>query len=173
MQSRATIIAAIRGGDSASALVEIERLLAIQPHDSDLLGLKAVALAVQGLTDDAVASARLAMVHAASPAQRLKHAANLAGLLGRNGRLEELASLPALGLPDLTGLGSAEFDPGTIEDLCTALILAGQQDFVSGYLSAVLDRPDATWGLEHLWLKAASHAGCAGHAGAVTRLPST
>ncbi len=159
MQSRATIIAAIRGGDSASALVEIERLLAIQPHDSDLLGLKAVALAVQGRTDDAVAAAKLAMVHAASPAQRLKHAANLAGLLGRNGRLEELASLPALGLPDLTGLGSAEFDPGTIEDLCTALILAGQQDFVSGYLSAVLDRADATWGLEHLWLKAASHAG--------------
>lgn len=162
MQSRATIIAAIRGGDNASAQAEIDRLLAAQPDDADLHGLKAVVLAVQGLTDDAVASARLAVEHAASPAQRLKHAANLAGLLGRNRRLADIAGLPAVGLPDLAALGAAEFDPATIADLCSALNLAGQQDFVAGYLDKVVDRPETTWALERVWLKAASDAGRSG-----------
>lgn len=159
MQAHAKIVAAIRGGDSTSALAEIDRLLQASPQDSELLGLKALALAVRGQTDEAIASARLAVVHAVSPAQRLKHAANLAGLLGRNGRLDELAALPELGLPELGSLAGTAFDPAGIEGLCTALMVAGQHDFVAGYLAAALDRPEASWELEHLWLKAASLAG--------------
>lgn len=159
MQAHATIVAAIRGGDITSAQAEIERQLAASPHDCDLLGLKALVLAVQGLTDEAVAAARLAVVHAASPAQRLKHAVNLAGLLGRNNRLEELASLPELGLPDLSALTGADFDPAGIESLGKALMVAGRHDFVAGYLAPALARPDSPWELEHLWLKAANLAG--------------
>lgn len=159
MQAHAKIVAAIRGGDSTSAQAEIERMLAADPHDSDLLGLKALALAVRGLTDDAAAAARLAVVHARSPAQRLKHAVNLAGLLGRNGRLQELATLPDLELPDLAALNGTDFDAASIENLCTALMVAGKHDFVAGYLEPILDRREAPWELEHLWLQAANLAG--------------
>lgn len=159
MTSHAKIVAAIRSGDTRSARAEIDQLLDASPHDPDLLGLRALVLAMSGLTDEAVSPARLAVVHAATPAQRLKHAVNLAGLLGRNGRLEDLATLPDLDLPALATLSGADFDAAGIESLCTALLAADRQDFVASYLAPVLDRPEATWGLEHAWLKAASLAG--------------
>lgn len=158
MQPHAQIVAALRSGDTASAEAEIERRLAATPDDSDLLGLKAAVLALRGQTDEAAGCGRLALVNAGSPAQALKHAVNLAGLLGRNGRLEELATLPELNLPDLAALSAEAFDPAAIESLCSALMVAGKSDFVASYMAAALDRPESTWDLEHLWLKAANRA---------------
>lgn len=158
MQPHAQIVAALRSGDTASAEAEIERRLATTPDDSDLLGLKAMVMALRGRTDEAAGCARLALANAGSPAQALKHAVNLAGLLGRHGRLEELATLPELNLPDLTALSTEAFDPAAIESLCTALMVAGRSDFVADYMDSAVGRADSTWSLEHLWLKAASHA---------------
>ena len=47
----------------------------------------------------------------------------------------------------------------TREHLCAPLLLAGQDNFVAGYLLPVLDRPATGWDIEQLWLKAAHGAG--------------
>ena len=86
MQDHAKIIAALRGGDRASALADIERLLAAEPGNSEVLGLKGLALAVGGEMDEAAECARLAVLHATTPAQRIKHVGNLARLLARSDR---------------------------------------------------------------------------------------
>lgn len=159
MQEHANIIAALRGGDRASALADIERLLAAEPGDSELLGLKGLALAVGGQLDEAAECARLAVLNAATPAQRIKHAGNLARLLARSDRRQDLSALPEMDLPDIHRLTDAEIDPGALENICAPLLSVEKHDFVASFLEPVLDRPGVTWELEHLWLKAATHAG--------------
>ena len=81
MQTHAQIADALRSGKIAIALAEIDRRLTIDPDDAELLGLKGFALAMNNQFDAAEAFVRQAVDHAASPAQRLKHAGNLARLL--------------------------------------------------------------------------------------------
>ena len=158
MQDHAKIIAALRGGDRASALADIERLLAAEPGNSEVLGLKGLALAVGGEMDEAAECARLAVLHATTPAQRIKHVGNLARLLARSDRRHDLSALPEMDLPDLHVLADSEIDPSALENICAPLLLVDRHDFVAMFLEPVLDRPAATWELEHLWLKAATRA---------------
>ena len=158
MQRHAKIAAAIRGGDSAAALVELEQLLASDPGDFELRGLKGLALALSGRVDEAVDCARLAVSHAASPAQRIKHAGNLARLLAGSGCKEELASLAEGDLPRPGSLQDGEIEPTSVENLCGAMLSAGHFGFVAEYLEPVLDRPWASWEMEKIWLAAAAGA---------------
>lgn len=159
MQEHAKIIAALRGNDRDSALADIERLLAADPGNSELLGLKGLALAVGGQMDEAAKCARLAVLNAATPAQRIKHGGNLARLLARSDRRQDLSALPEMGLPDLQTLADSELDAGALENICAPLLSVDKHDFVASFLEPVLDRPGITWELEHLWLKAATSAG--------------
>lgn len=159
MQEHAKIIAALRGGDRDSALADIERQLAAEPGNSELLGLKGLALAVGGQLDEAADCARLAVLNATTPAQRIKHAGNLARLLARSDRRQDLSAVPEMDLPDLQTLTDSELDPGALENICAPLLSVEKHDFVTSFLEPVLDRPTATWELEHLWLKAATSAG--------------
>lgn len=156
MQPHAKIVSALRSGDTASALAEVERLLAADPTDSELLGLKALALAVANRLEEATAPARLAVSGSKTPAQRLKHAANLARLLARAQRRDELAALTQMDLPTLADIPDSELDATALEGLCAPLLLAGQHEFVASYLAPVLDRPAIGWELERLWLTAAA-----------------
>ena len=156
MQSHATIVSALRSGNAAAALSETERLLAVEPDDSDLLGLKALALALTNRLEDALTPARRAVTEARTPAQRLKHAANLARLLTNAQRSDELAAIAQMDLPPLAGLPDADCDMAVLEGICAPLLLAGQHDFVAAYLMPVLDRPSSTWEIERLWLDAAA-----------------
>lgn len=159
MHTHSQIVSALRGGDRTSALAEIDRLLATDSSDADLLGLKALALAMGGETGAATEYGRQAVAASRSPGQRLKHAGNLARLLASAARWNELADLAKLDLPRLDLLEDAEFDPVAIENLCAPLVAAGGSTFVADYLAPVLDRPAAGWALQLLWLKAASAAG--------------
>ncbi|MEI7601525.1 MAG: hypothetical protein WCJ41_19690 [Aestuariivirga sp.] len=159
MQPHSNIVTALRSGDRASALAELERLLAFDPHDSDLLGLKALAMAMNSQTAQALELARQAVSDARTPAQRIKHAGNLARLIASSGRKDELAGITGMDLPRLELLKDDEFDAAALENLCASLLLAGQDNFVAGYLLPVLDRPTAGWDIEQLWLKAAHGAG--------------
>lgn len=158
MQDHAKIVAALRGGDRASALADIERLLAAEPGNSELLGLKGLAMAVGGKLDEAAECARLAVLHATTPAQRIKHAGNLARLLARSERYQDLSALPDMDLPKLDSLAGDDVDSIDLENLCAPLLMAGKHDFVAAYLLPALDWPGATWKLEHLWLRAAEAA---------------
>ncbi|MCA3554159.1 hypothetical protein [Aestuariivirga sp.] len=158
MQPHAKIVSALRSGDAASALAEIERQLAAEPRDSDLLGLKGLALALGGRLEDAVEPARLAVCEARAPAQRLKHAANLARLLARAQRGGDIAGISEMDLPPLAGLAEGELDATVLADICNPLLLAGKHDFVAAYLAPLLDRPDTPWEVERLWLAAAAQA---------------
>jgi hypothetical protein len=155
MQDHAKIIAALRGGDRTSALADIERLLAAEPGNSELLGLKGLALAVGGQLDEAADCARLAMLNAATPAQRIKHAGNLARLLARGDRRQDLAALPEMDLPHLDVLADDAIEAIDLENLCAPLLAAGAHDFVATFLQPTLDWPGVTWKLEQLWLTAA------------------
>ena len=159
MQPHATIVSALRSGNSAAALAEAERLLQATPDDSDLLGLKALALAIGKRDEDAVEPAQRAVTNARSPAQRLKHAANLARLLVRLRRRDELAAIATMELPLLAAVHDAELDAAALEGLAAALLLAGKHDFVAAYLAPVLDRPVSSWDIERTWLDAAAEAG--------------
>lgn len=159
MQPHSNIVTALRSGDRPSALAEIERLLALDPHDGDLLGLKALAMAMNGQNAEALELARQAVRHARTPAQRIKHAGNLARLLASAGRKDDLAGITGMELPRLELLSDDEFDAAALENLCVPLLAAGEDSFVAGYLLPVLDRPAAGWSIEKLWLKAARGAG--------------
>lgn len=140
-----------------SALAALEPLLAQNPADAELLGLKALALALGGKEEEAIASANLAVANAATPVQRLKHAGNLAGLLARAGRKEDIAQLSQLSLPPASSLRDEE--AGILASLCGPLLLAGAFAFVASYLEPAVDRRDAQWELERIWLTAAAGAG--------------
>lgn len=159
MDTHAKIVAALKGGDRASALVEIDHLLAASPEDADLLGLRGLALAMSGRIREAADSVRQAVNRSVEPSQRLKHAGNLARLLANAGRRHELANLPQLDLPRLGGMADAALDLAALENLCAPLLAAGQHDFVAHYLEPVLDRPSATWPVERLWLRATQASG--------------
>jgi hypothetical protein len=156
MQPHAKIVSALRSGNASSALADIEHQLAATPRDCDLLGLKSLALALCNRLDEAVEPARLAVTEASAPAQRLKHAANLARLLGKAGRRDELAAMAQLDLPPLANLADGDLDTASLESLCAPLLSAGQQRFVANYLAPVLDRAVIGWDLERMWLGAAS-----------------
>ena len=132
MQDHAKIIAALRGGDRASALADIERLLAAEPGNSEVLGLKGLALAVGGEMDEAAECARLAVLHATTPAQRIKHVGNLARLLARSDRRHDLSALPEMDLPDLHVLADSEIDPSALENICAPLLLVDRHRCSTG-----------------------------------------
>lgn len=159
MDSHAQIVSALKGGDSASALVEIDRLLASSPEDAGLLGLRGLALAMSGRIGEAADCVRRAFDRSAEPGQRLKHAGNLARLLANAGRRHELADLQQLDLPRLEGMAEDALDLAALENLCAPLLAAGQHDFVATYLEPVIDLPSLTWPIERLWLHAARAAG--------------
>jgi hypothetical protein len=159
MQSPDKIVSALRSGDIAAALSEIDSQLAAQPRNCELLGLKALALALGNRPDEAAQWGRDALAEAVTPAQRLKHAANLTRLLDRSGRRDEIAGLTGMNLPHLPDMAADEIDHAALEGLCAALLRAGQHGFVASYLAPVLDRPGTGFETEHLWLRAASGAG--------------
>lgn len=158
MQTHAKIVAALRSGDTVSALADIESQLAAEPRDSDLLGLKGLALALGDRLDDAVEPARLAVLEARAPTQRLKHAANLARLLAKAQRGSDIAGISEMNLPPLAGLAEGDLDAAVLADICNPLLLAGKHDFVADYLAPVLDRPGTPWEVERLWLAATLQA---------------
>ena len=135
MQDHAKIVAALRGGDRASALADIERLLAAEPGNSELLGLKGLAMAVGGKLDEAAECARLAVLHATTPAQRIKHAGTLARLLARSERYQDISALPDMDLPKLDSLAGDDVDSIDLENLCAPLLMAGNHDFVAAAAS--------------------------------------
>jgi hypothetical protein len=159
MHTNAKIISAIRGGDCKSALVEVDRLLDANPEDSDLLGLKGLALAMSGRIPEAVTVVRQAVANAGSQPQYLKHAGNLARLLASSEQQKELRALTGLNLPRLESLPKSEFDAAAVENLCASLLLAGCHDFVAAYIEPILDWQTTNWDLERLWLTAAHKAG--------------
>jgi hypothetical protein len=154
----AAIISALKGGDVVPALEETERLLANNPKDSDLLGLKGLALAMNGRQDEAIRVVRQALTNAKSPSQRLKHAGNLARLLAHGDRHDELKALTTTDLPPLESLKEYDFDAAAVEDLCATLLTADCHAFVGAYLEPVLDWRTLSWELERLWLTAANGA---------------
>lgn len=157
MQTHARIVAALRGGDTASALKDIDALLAADPQDAELLGLKGLALALGGRLAEAAGFARKALANAQTPDQRIKHAGNLARLLGSDPKhRHELADVAQMEFPLLADLSDGELDAAALQNLCTPLALAGHNGFVAGFLAPVMNRPFVTWELEQLWLRAAA-----------------
>ncbi|WP_421695732.1 hypothetical protein [Aestuariivirga sp.] len=152
------IVSAIRGGNPALALIKIEPLLASAPENAELLALKGLALAVTGRPAEAIECVRRAIGSASTPAQKLKYAGNLARLLAQAGRWRELAALAGPGLPSPSLVDDVNFDAASFENLSLALLGAGEHDYVASFLSPVLDRPGASWELEHIWLRAADRA---------------
>ena len=159
MNPHSQIVSALRGGDRSTAIAEIDRLLAIDSEDAELFGLKALALAMGGETSAAADCGQQAVRLSRRPAQRLKHASNLARLLASASRWDDLTGLMEMDLPRLEALTEAELDLAAVENLCGPLVAAGQSAFVADYLAPVIDQPAAGWGLEQLWLKAASVTG--------------
>lgn len=140
-------------------MTAIERRLSAHPQDADLLGLKGFALAMAGRLDEALATVRLAVELAATPALRLKHAGNLARLLARTGRKDDIVALAA-SLPDvLAGLGPGNVETNSIENLCEPLLIAERYAEVAAFLAPLRDAPAAAWTVEQLWLRAATGAG--------------
>lgn len=159
MTSSDQIISALRRGDTAAALSALDRQLAGRPDDSELYGLKALAMALANRPGEAEEAAQQAFARAATPAQRLKHAANLARLLARYEKREQLSALAGRGLPDLHDIAEGDLDAGALQGFCAALLQAGHHDLVSRYLAPVLDRPALGFEIEQLWLAAATGAG--------------
>jgi hypothetical protein len=148
------IISDIRSGDPTAALAKLEPLLAAEPQDSELLSIKALALAESGRPDDAVDTVRHALRNAVTPAQKFKHVGNLAQLLARVGRWQEVSALTNMDLPSVKAVPEMDFDAGSFVNLCSPLLAAGEHLFVTEFLSACIDRPGSSWELEHVWLKA-------------------
>ena len=159
MQKHAQIADHLRNGNIDVAMTEIDRRLAASPNDADLLGLKGFALAINNEIDAAQASVRQAVEHAATPAQRLKHAGNLARLLARTGRRKDLADMADVGLVSPGVLSSADVDVVSLENLCEPLLLVERFDFVAELLEPLLDNDAVSWAVERLWLRAATGAG--------------
>lgn len=159
METHAKIVSALKRGDSAGALAEVDRLLAATTEDADLLGLKGLALSMSGRINEGADFVRRAVKHAADPMQRVKHAGNLARLLANAGRRHELSSLPELHLSGLDQVPDDALDLAAIENLCAPLLAADRQEFVADFLGPVIDRPAATWAIERLWLRATEAAG--------------
>ncbi len=159
MQTHAQIADALRSGKIAIALAEIDRRLTIDPDDAELLGLKGFALAMNNQFDAAEAFVRQAVDHAASPAQRLKHAGNLARLLARSGRRDELVRLADGGAVSPGLLSPDDADAAALENLCEPLLQVERFGFVADLLEPLLDGAAAGWPIERLWLRAATGAG--------------
>jgi hypothetical protein len=159
MNAYAEIISRIRAGNRVAALAEIDRLLDGGNHDADLLGLKALALAMGGQHREAEGYARQAVAAARTPVQRLKHAGNLARLLASAGRIEDVAELARMELPPLNALAADDVDVPQLAEISRLLVRAGQAAFVTDYLAPVLDLPQCNWDLEGIWLNAAAASG--------------
>lgn len=159
MQAHAKIVSALRSGDRDKALAEANQLLSANPRDSDLLGLKALALASAARLDEAVECASLAVSHAQNGTQRFKHAGNLARLLVATGRVEDLVALVQRMLLQDGKAEAGEADPVDLEIIGAFLLKAEKFELVARLLDPVLDDPRASWNLEQHWLCASSRLG--------------
>lgn len=159
MIQRSELIDAIRNGPPSAAIEKLDLLLKDTPTDAQLLSMKGLALAMSGQIEESAQFVLQAIQHAAKPGRKIQYAGNLAQVLAKAQRWDDVAKLAELDLPSPQGLPVSEFDSVALENLCSALLRAGKHQFVSDYLAPCLDRPDATWPLEHLWLTAALDAG--------------
>ncbi len=159
MKNRSELMDELRNGPPSAVIEKLDLLLKDMPTDAKLLSMKGLALAMSGRVEESAQFVYQAIRHEAKPGRKIQHASNLAQVLAQGLRWDEVSKLAELGLPSPRGLPASQFDSIALENLCSPLLRAGKHEYVSDYLATCLDRPDATWPLEHLWLTAAFSAG--------------